>query len=90
MSNKHTNPDGTIWSDDENPSGMTQKERKDARQTDRKQARADKAQDIADGDSRKEARQDKHDEKSADRQKWEDGKYSIAQSMHYNHGDEVG
>ena len=87
---KPINPDGTPWSDDENPSGMTKKERKDARRTDRKQARADKAQDIADGESRKQARDDKHAEKSADRQKWEDGKYSIGQSMHYNHGDEVG
>ena len=90
MSNKHENPDGTMWSDDENPSGMTKKERKEARRDDRKQARADKAQDIADGDSRKQAREDKHAEKKADREEWKDGKYSIAQSMHYNHGDEIG
>lgn len=87
---KHTNPDGTPWNDDENPSGMTKKERKDARQSDRKQARENKSQAIADGESRSDARQAKHDEKSADRQKWEDGKYSIGQSMHYNHGDELG
>jgi hypothetical protein len=89
MGDRHKNPDGTHWSEQENPSGMDKRERKAARRSDRKEAREQKHEDIKDGESRKEAREDKHDMKQADRQKWKDGKYSIAQSMHYQEFDQA-
>lgn len=78
---------GNHWCNDMNPSGMTEKERKEARRGDRKDARAQKKADRKAGESRKEAREDKHEMKKEDREKWEEGNYGIRQSIHYRVAD---
>ncbi len=51
------------------------------RRADRKTAREEKKTDIQDGDSRKEAREDKHQTKAQDRTGWEDNGDAIGQSI---------
>ena len=47
------------------------------RRADRKAARQQKKQDIKDGESHKEAREDKHSMKKADREKWREEGHGI-------------
>jgi len=51
------------------------------RRADRKSAREEKRTDIKDGDSRKEAREDKHQTKKDDREYWVDNGDGIGQSI---------
>ena len=51
------------------------------RRADRKTAREEKKTDIQDGESRKEAREDKHQTKAQDRTDWDGDDDSIGQSI---------
>ena len=51
------------------------------RRADRKTAREEKKTDIQDGESRKEAREDKHETKAQDRTDWDGDDDSIGQSI---------
>jgi len=51
------------------------------RRADRKEARKQKKEDIKSGESRKEAREDKHTMKKEDRQTWKDEGHGIAEDM---------
>jgi len=51
------------------------------RRADRKEAREQKKEDIKSGETRKEAREDKHSMKKTDRQVWKEEGHSISKDM---------